>query len=90
MPLAPICPEFVQEVMDFVGLTDADIDMIRRSAPTLLRHERAITDALYEHFLKFPAAARFFLLPDGTPDQPRLERRNIAWDAGCAKPLKRR
>jgi hypothetical protein len=68
-------PGFVQEVIDFVGFTEADIDLIRRSAPSLLRHERAITDALYEHFLKFPAAARFFLLLDGTPDQPRLERR---------------
>jgi Protoglobin len=66
---------FVQELMDFVGFTDGDIDVIRRSAPALLKHERAITDALYEHFLSFPAAARFFLLPDSTPDQPRLERR---------------
>jgi Protoglobin len=68
-------PGFVQELMDFVGLTETDIEVIRRSAPTLLQHEGAITDALYEHFLKFPAAARFFLLPDGRPDQPRLERR---------------
>jgi Protoglobin len=68
-------PGFVQEVMDFVGFTEADIELIRRSAPSLLLRERAITDALYEHFLKFPAAARFFLLPDGRPDQPRLERR---------------
>jgi hypothetical protein len=66
---------FVQELMDFVGFTEGDIDVIRRSAPALLKHERAITDALYEHFLTFPAAARFFLLPDGRPDQPRLERR---------------
>jgi Protoglobin len=66
---------FVQELMEFVGFTDADIAIIRRTAPALLKHERALTDALYEHFLKFPAAARFFLLPDGTPDQPRLERR---------------
>jgi hypothetical protein len=66
---------FVQELMDFVGFTDGDIDVIRRSAPALLKHERAITDALYEHFLTVPAAARFFLLPDGRPDQPRLERR---------------
>jgi hypothetical protein len=68
-------PGFVQELMDFTGFTDADLAVIRRSAPALLKHERAITEALYEHFLKFPAAARFFLLPDGTPDQPRLERR---------------
>jgi hypothetical protein len=66
---------FVREVMDFVGLTEVDIAVVRRSAPVLLKHERAIADALYEHFLKFPAAARFFLLPDGGPDQPRLERR---------------
>lgn len=68
-------PGFVQEVMDFVGFTADDIDVVRRSSPSLLKHEGAITDALYEHFLKFPAAARFFLLADGTPDQPRLERR---------------
>jgi Protoglobin len=68
-------PGFVQELMDFVGFTEADIEVIRRSAPILLKHERAITDALYEHFLNFPAAARFFLQPDGSPDQPRLERR---------------
>ena len=66
---------FVQELIEFTGFTDADIATVRRTAPTLLKHEDAITDALYEHFLKFPAAARFFLLPDGTPDQPRLERR---------------
>src|SRR5918996_550500 len=65
----------VRELMDFVRLTEADLAVIRRSAPTLLKHERISTAALYEHFLKFPAAARFFLLPDGTPDQPRLERR---------------
>jgi hypothetical protein len=66
---------FVQELTEFVGLTDADIAVIRRTAPILLRHERELTDALYEHFLKFPTSARFFLLPDGTPDQARLERR---------------
>jgi hypothetical protein len=61
--------------MDFIGLTDADMALVRRSAPALLKHEGTITEALYEHFLQFPAAARFFLLPDGRPDQPRLERR---------------
>jgi hypothetical protein len=68
-------PGFVQELTDFVGFTEADIEIIRRTAPALLKHERAITDAFYEHFLKFPAAARFFLLPDGSPDQSRLARR---------------
>ena len=66
---------FLHEIMSFVGFDDVDAAIVRRTAPALLKHERAITDALYEHFLKFPATARFFLLPDGTPDQPRLERR---------------
>ncbi|MBI3325176.1 MAG: protoglobin family protein [Nitrospinae bacterium] len=66
---------FIRELMAFVELGEADIALIRRSAPAILKHERDITDALYDHFLKFPPTARFFLLPDGTPDQQRLERR---------------
>jgi len=66
---------FVQELVEFSGFTETDMALIRRTAPILLRHEHTLTDTLYEHFLKFPAAARFFLLPDGTPDQARLERR---------------
>lgn len=68
-------PGFVQEIMQFVDLNETDIATIRRTAPVVLQHERAIADALYEHFLRFPATARFFLAPDGSPDQPRLERR---------------
>ena len=52
---------FVQELMEFTGFTAADIAIVRRTAPAMLKHEEAITDALYEHFLKFPVAARFFL-----------------------------
>ena len=48
---------------------------IRASAPTVLQHEEALTTALYEHFLRFPATARFFLGPDGAPDRARIERR---------------
>ena len=66
---------FVHELLAFVGLTDDDVALIRRTAPVVLRHERAITDALYDHFLKFPSTARFFLGEDGGPDAQRLERR---------------
>lgn len=66
---------FVRELTAFVGLDEADIAAIRSTAPIILKHEQAITTALYEHFLKFPSTARFFLLEDGTPDLPRLERR---------------
>ena len=66
---------FVRGLMEFVQLDDTDVATIRRTAPAILRHEQAITAALYEHFLKFPATARFFLKDDGTPDPQRLERR---------------
>jgi hemoglobin-like flavoprotein len=66
---------FVQELTAFVGLDEAELALVRHTAPVVLRHERALTDALYEHFLKFPATARFFLKEDGTPDTQRLERR---------------
>jgi hypothetical protein len=66
---------FVHELIEFVGLDDADVATIRRTAPVILQHEQAITAALYEHFLKFPATALFFLKDDGTPDQQRLDRR---------------
>ncbi len=66
---------YVSELAAFVGLDEADATAIRESAPAVLRHEVALTTALYEHFLKFPATARFFLAPDGTPDRARIERR---------------
>jgi len=66
---------YVRELAEFVGLGEADAVLIRESAPAVLKHEGALTTALYEHFLKFPATARFFLAPDGTPDRTRIERR---------------
>ena len=66
---------FVHELMAFTGLGDDDVKLIRETAPMILKHERAITSALYEHFLQFPATAQFFLTPEGAPDEQRLERR---------------
>ena len=68
-------PGFLRELAAFVGFDDADAAAIRASAPTVLQHEEALTTALYEHFLRFPATARFFLGPDGAPDRARIERR---------------
>jgi hypothetical protein len=68
-------PRFVRELMAFVGLGESDVLAIRRSAPLVLAHEAEVTAALYEHFLKFPESARFFLGEDGSPDLARIERR---------------
>ena len=66
---------FVTEQMAFVGLGDEDMALIRRTAPLVLAHEEALTSALYDHLLKFPATARFFVKEDGSPDRERIERR---------------
>ena len=68
-------PRFLRDMMQFVGLADDDLAAIRRSAPLVLRHERSLTSALYDHFLKFSRSAQFFLGEDGAVDDARLERR---------------
>jgi hypothetical protein len=66
---------YLRELAEFVGWSEIDAAAVRASAPAVLKHEGALTSALYEHFLRFPATARFFLAPDGTPDRTRIERR---------------
>jgi Protoglobin len=68
-------PRFVREMMEFVDLGESDVAAIRRSAPVVLRHVDGLTAALYQHFLRFPRSAQFFLREDGTVDAERLERR---------------
>jgi Protoglobin len=68
-------PRFVRELAEFVGFDETEAATVRRTAPLVLAREAALTTALYEHFLKFPASARFFLGEDGEPDRARVERR---------------
>ena len=68
-------PRFVRDMMEFVGLDEGDVAVIRGSAPVVLRHADRLTAALYEHFLAFPRSARFFLREDGSVDSERIERR---------------
>ncbi len=68
-------PRFLREMTEFVGLGEADVTAIRRSAPLVLENADRLTAALYDHFLAFPRSARFFLGEDGNVDAVRLERR---------------
>ncbi len=74
-------PRFIRNMMEFVGLGEADVATIRHSAPIVLRHEQRLTAALYDHFLAFPRSAQFFLGEDGAVDSARLERRkhSLGW-----------
>ena len=68
-------PRYVRELCDFVGFGEVDAALVRATAPVVLEREAELTTALYDHFLKFPESARFFLGADGAPDAARLERR---------------
>lgn len=83
-------PRFLRELAEFVGLTDADADAIRQSAPHVLARESALTAALYEHFLKFPATARFFWARTASRTRPASSAGGTAWHAGSRKPLRQR
>ena len=68
-------PGRIKEMVDFVVLDEADLELVRSSAPILVDHAEELTSAVYDHFLKFPRASTFFLTEDGEVDQVRIEDR---------------
>ena len=68
-------PTRMRQMADFVGLTDADLALIRASAPALLPRADELAAAVYERFLAYPATARYFLHRDGAVNETRLARR---------------
>ncbi len=66
---------FLHDALTFIGWSEADAGVVRRTAPLVLAREAALTSALYDHFLSMPESARFFLGADGAPDRVRIERR---------------
>ncbi len=65
----------MREMMDFVGLTPAELTLVRESGPLLAEHADELTEAIYRHFLEFPETRKFFLDEAGEVDQHRIDRR---------------
>ena len=68
-------PARMKEMVDFVGLTPAELELVQSTSPILLARADELTSAIYEHFLKFPEARKFFLADDGEVDPERSDRR---------------
>ena len=68
-------PTRMQQMADFMGFSEEDLELVRASGPILLDRADELTSAVYDHFLQFPQTARFFLTPDGEIDETRLDRR---------------
>jgi len=65
----------MKEVADFVGLDQAELDVIESTRDLVLAKGEEITAAVYDHFLKFPETRRFFLEEEGKVDEQKLDRR---------------
>ena len=65
----------MREMVEFVGLDREGLDLVQASAPILVDHAEELTSAIYDHFLKFPKTAQFFLTEQGEVDKERIERR---------------
>ena len=68
-------PARMKEMVDFVGLTPAELELVQSTSPILLARADELTSAIYNHFLKFPEARKFFLADDGEVDPERIDRR---------------
>ena len=68
-------PTRMQQMADFMGFSEEDLELVRASGPILLDRADELTSAVYDHFMQFPQTARFFLTPEGEIDQTRLDRR---------------
>ena len=66
-------PVRFQEMVHFIGLTDEDRQLIKASAPIIMRHADRLTSAMYDHFLEYPQARKFFVDDHDEPDVKRIE-----------------
>lgn len=66
-------PARFAEMVDFVGLTEEDRQLIKASAPLIIAHARDMSDAVYDHLLKYPEARKFFVTADDEPDTKRID-----------------
>ncbi len=84
-------PARFEEMIDFVGLSDDDRKLIKDSAPIIHAHADGLTKEIYDHFLKYPEAGKFFTTPEGERDEKRIESNRqtmISWlRASVAAPL---
>ena len=68
-------PARMKEVAGFVGLDQDELEVIQSTRDLVLARGEELTAEVYDHFLKFPQARKFFLTSEGQGDQEKLDRR---------------
>ena len=66
-------PARFAEMVDFVGLSEEDRQLIKASAPIILARAGRLNDFVYDQLLKYPQARKFFVTNDDEPDGRRIE-----------------
>ena len=66
-------PARFAEMVDFVGLSEEDRQLIKASAPLIMEHARSLNDCVYDRLLQYPQARKFFTTESGDPDPKRVE-----------------
>jgi hemoglobin-like flavoprotein len=61
------------EMIDLVGLSEADRQLIKASSPLIMSHAGRLNDIVYEQLLQHPQSRKFFVTADDKPDAKRIE-----------------
>jgi hemoglobin-like flavoprotein len=84
-------PARFAEMVDFVGLSEEDRQLIKASAPIIMAHAESMSDCVYNSLLKYPQARKFFVTDNDEPDAARIEANKqtmLSWlRATAAAPL---
>src|SRR5262245_1583157 len=84
-------PARFAEMVDFVGLSEEDRQLIKASAPFILARAGHLNDFVYDQLLQYPQARQFFVTDDNEPDEKRIEANKqtmLSWlRASVAAPL---
>ena len=84
-------PARFAEMMDFVGLSEEDRQLIKASAPIIMAQAHKLSDEVYDRLLQYPPARKFFVTDSDAPDPKRIQANKdtmLSWlRATAAAPL---
>ena len=84
-------PARFAEMVDFVGFSEEDRQLIKASAPLIMAQSRKLSDEVYDRLLQYPQARKFFVTDSDEPDPKRIEANKqtmLSWlRATAAAPL---
>ena len=66
-------PARFAEMLDLVGLSEEDRQLIKASNPLIMLHAGRLNDLVYEQLLQHPQSRKFFVTADDKPDAKRIE-----------------